>query len=79
MNNPLASLSPEQLRKAAQIREQIVALQKQLDQLIGGGVVTASGKVDRRRGPRGPMNPAAKAKLAAKMRAIWKARKAAQK
>ena len=76
--NAIANLSPEQLRRAARIKEQIIALEKQLAQLVGAPV-TGSGKTDRRRGPRGPMSPAAKAKLAVKMKAIWKARKAAQK
>ena len=75
--NAIANLSPEQLRRAASIKEKIVALEKQLEQVLGvtGG---SSGKVDGRRRKRGPMSPAAKAKLAAKMKAIWKARKAAQ-
>lgn len=75
--NSIASLSPAQLRHAAEIKEKIVALEKQLQQITGGSG-PAPANVDGRRRKRGPMSPAAKAKLAARMKAIWKARKAAQ-
>ena len=62
----LANLSGQQLRRAAQIKERIEALQRELSQALGvpNGAVQASGG-------RRVLSPAARAKIAAAQRARW--------
>ncbi len=79
--NSLTTLSPAQLRKAANIQEKIQKLQKKLNQILGGQVSapvesTEAPKARRKRGRR-KMSAAAKAKMARLMKARWaKAKKA---
>ncbi len=86
MSNALIELSVEQLRRAVEIKEQIEALQNELNNLTGGVAVRSVG---RRRGPgrprlgrppgRGPgrpkggrgMSAAGRAAIAAAQRARW--------
>jgi len=68
VSNTMTNLSPQQLRKAADLKEKIEALQKQLDALLGGGspaapAVRASG--------RRKMSAAGRAAIAAAARARW--------
>jgi hypothetical protein len=74
----MISLTPEQLRKAADIQEKIQSLQTQLSQLLGATAepVPSEAPKKSKRG-RKKMSPAAKAKMAALMKARWaKAKKA---
>lgn len=72
------SLTAPQLRRAAKIKEKIQSLNNELDRIFGGSIPadTAAPKVRR---IRRKMSPAAKAKLSAKLKAIWAKRKAAMK
>ncbi len=78
--NSLTTLSPAELRKAANIQEKIQKLQKKLSQLLGGEVsaaakATEAPKAKRKRSRK--MSAAAKAKMARLMKARWaKAKKA---
>jgi uncharacterized protein (DUF2225 family) len=65
MNSTLPALSPQQLRRAADIKEEILFLQKQLNRILG-----ASGNAGVRR-KRRRMSAAARAKIAAAARARW--------
>ena len=82
----IASLTSAQLRRAAEIKEQIQSLNNELNRIFVGPATTATtatttttaaagapqvGQV------RGKMSPAAKAKLSAKLKAYWAKRKAA--
>ncbi len=69
MSTPISNLSLEQLKIAISIREQIEALQTQLDNLASGSASTYRGKTGRH------MSPAARARISAGMRAKWAARK----
>jgi hypothetical protein len=59
------------LRRAADIKEKLVSLQKELDKILGG-----SGKVARKRRK---MSAAARAKIAAAARARWARYRASKK
>ena len=72
-------LSPNQLRQAAAIKEKIVALQKQLDQLSGGAVKSAPQAQAKPAKKRRALSAAARAKIAAAQRARWAKVKAAKK
>ena len=74
MNPTITSLSPKQLRRAADIKEKIGSLQNELNQLLGSSTVTRAG---RRGGWK--MSAAAKAKIAAAARARWAKIKAGKK
>ncbi len=79
--NSLTTLSPAQLRKAANIQEKIQQLQKKLNQLLGAETSTPAKPTEapkaRRRSGRRKMSAAAKAKMARLMKARWaKAKKA---
>jgi hypothetical protein len=73
-NNPLLSLSVSQLKKAAQLKEQIDALNSELAQILGGEIavpfVTAP-KRGRPPGKRGGMSAAGRARIAAAARTRW--------
>jgi hypothetical protein len=72
------TITPAQLRRAAELKEKIESLNRELNQIFGGTIPTAAGpvKID---GRRRKMSAAAKAKLSAKLKAAWARRKAAQK
>ena len=71
-NVSLTNLSPSQLRLAAEVKEQIDALNEDLRRILAGGVASggktgaSSGSGDRR-----TMSAAGKAKIAAAARARW--------
>jgi hypothetical protein len=73
-NNPLLSLSVSQLKKAAQLKEQIDALNSELGQILGGGERSQSSGIEvgngRRSGKR-KMSAAGRARIAAAARARW--------
>ena len=61
----IVDLSPEQLRKAASIKEQIAGLEKELQALLGGNGVSNGNAA------KGGMSAAARAKIAAAAKARW--------
>jgi hypothetical protein len=66
------NIAPAQLRQAADIQEKIQSLQTQMNQLLGTAaepVPTEAPKKSKR--GRKKMSPAAKAKMAALMKARW--------
>jgi hypothetical protein len=65
----ITDLSPEQLRKAANLKEQIEKLQKELGSILGGNE-TANGKVSVGKRKRG-MSAEARAKISAAATARW--------
>ena len=74
-NNILASLSTEQLRQAISLKEQIAALETQLNQLFGAPAPVAP---TAKRPGSGKRSAATRAKMAAAQKARWaKQRKAA--
>jgi hypothetical protein len=82
----ITSLSPEQLRKAANLKEQIEALQAELDSLLGGEfsasvTVTAPATSKPARAGKGRKRFSAetRAKMAAAQKARWAAKKGLQK
>ncbi|MBI5772925.1 MAG: hypothetical protein HZA89_04165 [Verrucomicrobia bacterium] len=68
------TLSPAQLRRAAELKEKIESLTSELNKIFGGSTPAgvAAPKKDRRRRK---MSPAAKAKLSAKLKIAWARRK----
>src|SRR5438105_3989161 len=67
MNSSIISLSPQQLRQAATVKEQIERLQNQLARLLGSSnQVTTSTAQPRRR-----LSAASRARIAAAARARW--------
>jgi hypothetical protein len=72
----ILSLSPHQLRRAADVQERVASLQKELSQILGtsiqvGTAQTAAPAPGKRR-----MSPAGRARIAAAARAMWLRRKA---
>ena len=65
MRNSYTGLTPQQFRQAADISEKIVALQSQLDRILG-----KSGRLGAFR-PKRKVSAATKAKMAAAARARW--------
>ena len=85
MNAALASLSSEQLRRAVAIKEQIEALEKELNRLLSGAPAapaeatpapaSPTRAVRGRRGGRQRLSPEARARLAEAARRRWALRK----
>ena len=85
MNAALASLSSEQLRRAVAIKEQIEALEKELNRLLSGAAVSPAEPapaavpparaVRGRRGGRRRLSPEARARIAEAARRRWALRK----
>ena len=71
----ISELSPSQLRQAADLKERMAKLQKELNSILGTATpaVTATAAPKKQK-----MSPAAKAKLSAKLKAYWAKRKAAK-
>ena len=65
--NSFINLTPQQLRKAANVQERIVSLQKQLSQLLGAPVRLVPGAARKKR----TMSAAGRARIAAAARARW--------
>jgi hypothetical protein len=63
----MLSITPTQLRKAADIQERIQSLQKELGQLLGGPAETATTEAPKKR----KMSAAGRARIAAAARARW--------
>jgi hypothetical protein len=68
-NNPLATLSVEQLKRAVAVRVQIDRLQNQLERISGVQVSPLKDGVPRRK--KGKMSAAAKARISKAMKARW--------
>jgi hypothetical protein len=75
MSSFLSTLSPQQLRRAATIKEQIQSLESELSRLLGSPVSDASGKIGKKR----TMSAAAKKKIAAAQKARWAKFRASKK
>jgi hypothetical protein len=67
MNSLFSSVSAQDLRRAAEIKEKIDSLQSELAQILGSDSLTATGRVAQGR----RMSAAARAKIAAGARARW--------
>jgi len=65
--NSITSLTPRELRRAANVQEKIVALQKKLSQLLGGSAPAVRGPGRKKR----TMSAAGRARIAAAARARW--------
>jgi hypothetical protein len=64
----LTNLTSTQLRQAADLKEKIAGLEKQLDHLLGSKVVKAAPKPAKKKGD---MSVAGKARVAAAQKARW--------
>jgi len=73
----IIQLSPKQLRQAAAIKEKIVGLQKQLEQLSDSSVGSAGAASTVRK--KRKLSPAARAKIVAAQKARWAKYNAAKK
>jgi hypothetical protein len=71
--NPLANLTPQQLRRAAEIKEQIQSLESELDGLFEGGAATPMSVVARPPQKR-TMSANAKSKISASLKKRWAGR-----
>ena len=71
MNLSISELSARQLRQAANLKERIDILQRELNQILGSSSSGAVTREDQGRAKR-TMSAATKAKLAAIARARWK-------
>jgi hypothetical protein len=69
----ILDLSSEQLRQAAQIKEQITSLEKQLQAILGGSAPAAMKEA---RGGANRMSAASRAKISAAAKARWAKAKA---
>ena len=65
----ITTLSPQQLRKAADIQEKIQSLQKELGQLLGGGVSTPAQPTEAPK--KWKFSAAARARMRAAQKARW--------
>jgi hypothetical protein len=65
--NSIISLTPKELRRAANIQERIGSLQKELSRLLGGSVAAGADAPPKRR----KMSRAGRARIAAAARARW--------
>src|SRR5215831_6329719 len=65
-NMDLTNLTSNQLIRAAKIKDQIDALNQQLNSILGGSVSVPAAKA-----PKGGMSAAGKAKIAAAQKARW--------
>jgi hypothetical protein len=78
----LSQLSPSQLRQAAALKEKIVAMQKQLEQILGGSskaTTDTAAVADAPKATRRKMSAAARAKISAAAKARWAKVRAAKK
>jgi hypothetical protein len=67
-NNSFTSLSAQQLRRAAGIKEKIEALQRELTQLLGGSAPAKSAPSSK---PKRKMTAAGRARISAAAKARW--------
>ena len=75
MNN-IASLSAQQLRRAADLKDQIQSLQNELEKIVGTAAKAAVVAVPKKKFK---MSAAARKKIAAAQKARWEKVKAAKK
>ena len=78
----MIELSSKQLRRAANVKDQIDKLQRELSRLLGGEVGNgrrATAKAAPKKRKRRKMSAATRAKLSAKLKAAWAKRKARKK
>ena len=79
--NTITSLTPQQLRKAAGLKEKIQSLEKELAQLLGSSapavVATAKPSAKPAKKKKGQMSAAGRAAIVAAQKARWAAKKAA--
>jgi len=73
----ITSLSVQQLRKAAGLKEKIQSLEKELHQLLGSPAIPAAGPAPQKK--KFKMSAAAKAKISAAAKARWAKIKAGKK
>ena len=71
----MINLTPKQLRQAANLKEKIVALEKELNQLFGSTAKPVTGPAPKKRWK---MSAAGRAKIAAAAKARWAKVKAAK-
>jgi ElaB/YqjD/DUF883 family membrane-anchored ribosome-binding protein len=76
MSASIASLSAQQLRRAADIKDKIQSLEKELEQILGSSTKPAATVVPKKRRK---MSAAGRAKMSAAAKARWAKVKAAQK
>jgi hypothetical protein len=72
----MINATPQQLRRAADLAEQIQALQRELDQVLAGEVHTPAASVERPR--KNKMSDAGRAAISAAAKARWAKRRAAK-
>ena len=76
MSASIASLSAKQLRRAADIKDKIQSLEKELEQILGFSIKPAAPAATRKRRK---MSAAGRARIAAAQKARWAKVKAAKK
>jgi len=69
--NPLLAITAAQLRQAAEIREKIDDLERELDQILGVEPLELAASSPRRRKRRRKLSRAARARLSAAAKARW--------
>ena len=72
----IASLSAKQLRRAADIKDKIQSLEKELEQILGSSIKPAAPAVPKKRRK---MSAAGRARIAAAQKARWAKIKGAKK
>jgi hypothetical protein len=77
--NSILDLLPDQLRNAADIKSKIIALEKQLEQFVGGAAKTIMSSSPPPVAKRRKMSAAGRANIAAAAKARWAKAKAEQK
>jgi hypothetical protein len=76
MSASIASLSAQQLRRAADIKDKIQSLEKELEQILGSSIEPAALVAPKKRRK---MSATGRAKMSAAAKARWAKVKAAQK
>ncbi len=76
MSASIVSLSAQQLRRAADIKDKIQALEKELEQILGSSTKPVATSVPKKRHK---MSAAGRARIAAAAKARWAKVKAAKK
>ena len=76
MSASIASLSAQQLRRAADIKDNIQSLEKELEQILGSATESVIAAVPKKRRK---MSAAGRARIAAAAKARWAKIKAAKK
>ena len=69
--NEISTLTAQQLRKAADIKDRIKALESELNALLGSGTSSNGASVEAKSPGKRGMSPEGKARIAAAQRARW--------